>query len=442
MLNISEKEFQAISTEIKDIKSCITQYIGYIISLSGFAGAIVKYLFDSGKLNYFPLIFIFIALLIITFFFDIIWYKFRSHNRHVGYIQLLAKEIDLQILKKENIKNYLSKKTYLDQIGILEQKIDGITADNLHVDGLSIFSWDFIMSRYRNAEFGDNSLGVINSMKNSFFSFSLPKYYKYSDIDFLLPNKKIDKSNENLDVHSAFFHEIIYEHYGRKSSFKNPLKILYNIFIKDTSYKFLFDNDNVTDQSYQKVSWSYPRTLFRIVLISVAFLLLLSVIIILKSTLPKEIIIFTILYNTLFIFLWFKRYILKYPDLMFGKDSLEGYFWTFMPFRVQFLNSYGIIPKYFSWTFLRYFKSQLILREIDENMSKVKKNKEVKCKACDPPKEPIYEMSSDKTITICSRCLDEYKRIILKNEKLKPSKLRDFHEQIKHTIRINKIDKL
>ena len=45
----SEKEYEILKNETAEIRSCITRYIGYIISVAGLSGFLAKFYFERSK---------------------------------------------------------------------------------------------------------------------------------------------------------------------------------------------------------------------------------------------------------------------------------------------------------------------------------------------------------------------------------------------------------
>jgi hypothetical protein len=104
--NISE--YKIIQQEILSLKSCITNYVGYLIggtgaSLVGFAAAAK----DIG--NYLNIAFAAASLsIVVSVLLLITFYKFTAHNRFAGYSQLLVSENlteDNQIKEGSNKEN-------------------------------------------------------------------------------------------------------------------------------------------------------------------------------------------------------------------------------------------------------------------------------------------------------------------------------------------------
>ncbi len=96
MFKGSEKEYELLKDEIDIIKRSILQFIGFIISIAGIAVAIAKIFFNPEERHDNSVIILGViagGLVVITLLFEIIWYKFKSHNRFSGYIQLLTQEV-------------------------------------------------------------------------------------------------------------------------------------------------------------------------------------------------------------------------------------------------------------------------------------------------------------------------------------------------------------
>ena len=77
MNSFSDKEYENLKKDTAEIRQCITRYIGYIVSISGFSG-ILKIFFEGTSPKNTQLV-LSLSLVITTLLFEIIWYKFKSH---------------------------------------------------------------------------------------------------------------------------------------------------------------------------------------------------------------------------------------------------------------------------------------------------------------------------------------------------------------------------
>lgn len=423
MIKASEKEYEILKSEVNEIKSCITRYIGYIISIAGLSGLAIKYLERSDM--YFPLLsMIIFTLAIILLFFDIILYKFTSHNRYVGYIQLMAQEVGYH--KIEDTENN-PKKTYLDKFN--SEKSSASIDEN-------IFSWEFVMSRFNTALFQNSKDRVLAASDKSKYVFKLPKGYEYKELGEEI-YLKIDKE---------FFRKIIYQIYARdrsgpgflKRNIVFPIKSLLRLYypIKDVPY---LDEGLTIDKKYVTTGWLYPRKIVQVatvpVLVLTALFFVISVfkfedIFSQRSILGLALwFSYTVAIIAMFI-LWLKRYVLQLDRIIHGTASIEYYCWTFFLFRVQLLNSYGIVPVYFSRNFIRFFKLNKIYKFVNSNEAIIVTNKD-HCHVCQLKK---HYKSKDKSLIkklfsskdqvygndaytdmnkACSFCFDTYKNNLI-----------------------------
>lgn len=88
--NLHEYEF--IRKEMKELKTCITTYTGFVLGGSIVALLGSSLILKEGKSNIIINIYFFIASIIVSIVLKILFYKFNSHNRHSGYCKLLNQE--------------------------------------------------------------------------------------------------------------------------------------------------------------------------------------------------------------------------------------------------------------------------------------------------------------------------------------------------------------
>lgn len=373
------KEYNYLKSEIKDIKNWIDKYIGYVIGVSGISAILAKYLITPNNTEQltksdigvqfapFTSILVLVALVIITFLFDILWYKFISHNKIAGYMELLSQETDLFRIN-DNIKNDTNK-TYLKKAKISKKA-------KLKED---LITWEFVMSRLNDISSNKREdQKITNSTANSFYSFKLAN--KYS------PEKLGDDFKE-LDT--QFYNKCIIPQYKHRNS---PLQAIKNIF--DIFFNYKMNNRNCKiDSKYLPYGWKYPIKLIQLAIISVIGLSFsffyclnhfykfsisgfnenMSLFISLDFiSLSSKILNNYLNIGTLLVFIWsivILRWLVKYigqsHELMNGKLSIEYYCWQFLIFRVQYLNSKNILPRYYSRNFIRYYKSYSIVKYLE-----------------------------------------------------------------------------
>lgn len=394
-----------------EIRNCITRYIGYIISATIVSGVIGTSVFNKKESLENSLIIITIAMIIVTFLFKIIWYKFKSHNKFEGFKFLISHETDYihkNKLRKENIfrekfREYLKEKLKLNEkdLKYLNAEEDNkkrsyeiIQKTNLYIKYYKSFisekkhkfndlnSFNIALSRRNDAYVLNNSLDheklkikLLDSGVKSQFVFSTSeKHYDHIKID-------------NYD--SKFFSKIIWPIYGVKekqnmiSYFKNLFLSLKTLFLQ--KMKMPHDYFGI-DNKYTTIGWRYPRLITRIAFLSILGIYILFILKLYRgysidytyfhSTLnfkklffDKDSFAFLLLItNTGIILYWIDRFIANINQLIWGRDSIEGNSWQFFFYRVQYLNRvYNIIPIYFSRNFSRFFKTNLIIRFINDN---------------------------------------------------------------------------
>lgn len=365
MQKYSNKEYEHLKTEISEIKKCITRYIGYIIGISGVTTIVSKYLYvysSSTVHNGFAITKVFLAVIILvslvitTYLFEILWYKFKSHNRHAGYMQLMSQEINAYNLT-DDIK-YNDKKPHLYDPSCLD-KFEG---------NLDILSWDFMMSRLTNVSEKSDIEAIKNATRKSTFIFSKSKLYNLSKIE----NYK--------DLDSLFFEFCIYRKYFprikslRRKRIMQSISNLVYIWIP-SKQKNIIDS---IDEKYTSISWKYPIKLIQlgtlsILALSFSFFYFLSMSYdpIWSGGLDTRLFNMASLLVCVWVIVilrWIFVYIGKFHQLLSGIYSIEYYCWQFFIFRTQYLNAKGILPEFYSRDFVRFFKTQGILTYLENNM--------------------------------------------------------------------------
>jgi len=409
MIRASEKEYEILKSEVAEVKACITRYIGYIIGLTGLAGLSIKY-FSSPSSVFTLLLIIQVAALLIILLFEIIWYKFNSHNRYVGYIQLLTQEVGYNELTEEMIKDV--DKSYLDKCCSNSTKID-LTSN--------IFSWEFVMSRLNTSMFANVEGKTLSVSSKTKFVFRLPPGRKYSELP-----------EEYCTLDKVFFIKVIQPLYGMhgtkdegrriflfKKLFSTFIPLLFSVYnlyrpIRKTSFKFA--NTNI-DKRYLSTGWLYPKKMVQVVMIPfsllVGFYFFISYSkfdLILNNLLDQGLTlwVFSAFIMLLMYYTFLRRYVLRLSDVIYGKGSIDYYCWTFFLYRVQILNSFNIIPTYFSRNFIRFYKSRTILNYISERVVKVVGG-DSKCICCEKNRAT---KTIDDGVLFCDNCLDEYIRCL------------------------------
>jgi len=121
----NSQDYHFIREEMKNLKNCITHYLGFVLGGSG-VSFIGFYTIDNHVDKYELIAFISLILAVtISIVLFIIFYKFNSHNRYAGYCKLLNQEQ----LKTEDTQ--VSQKNY------------------------DVTSWEICMDRLRISDFED-----------------------------------------------------------------------------------------------------------------------------------------------------------------------------------------------------------------------------------------------------------------------------------------------
>jgi len=107
-------EYRHIREELRNLKNCITNYIGFVMGGSGIAFIGFQYIKDDKSLHEIIGFVSLILAIILSLVLSIIFYKFNSHNRYAGYCKLLDQEqIEIEIengdiLTEQSANNILS----------------------------------------------------------------------------------------------------------------------------------------------------------------------------------------------------------------------------------------------------------------------------------------------------------------------------------------------
>ncbi|HRK00964.1 MAG TPA: hypothetical protein PL089_15240 [Ignavibacteria bacterium] len=276
MLQASEKEYQVLKREISDLRICITKYTGYIISIFGASILINKIFFEKNLLgsSLSILVLLAVTILIVTLLFDVVWYKFNSHNRYVGYFQLLSQEVSHHDLNRDEL--FLKDKLYLD----LYQ--DSNKSPNNSKDK-NLLTWEYLISRFINAQFHQKKNDLLKATDKVRFVFKIPPPYTYR---YLSEGLKVKYDN----IDNEFFKKIIYELYGYKEgnySFRGYFK---DLFVSTAqiwnSIKFLYspirEKTNTVkkiniDSKYLSGGWEFPKKITQIAFILIILLMFMFI---------------------------------------------------------------------------------------------------------------------------------------------------------------------
>lgn len=388
MLKSSLKEYDYLKKEVSYIRDSIIKFIGFIISIGGFSIYAIEFIFEK----YTPtgtLALILISVIIITFLFKIVWYKFNSFNRHVGYIQLLMQE-DNYINRSDISKDQIKSKDYIENYRnyIQDSPKTGILYDREKP------SWEYIMHRYNSStiwngklSFEENKENLNTVMSKIKFVFDLPLEYEYQKIS------KFEKLDEE------FFSKIIYEIYRKDNFFKNFFRNFSKENIKLNTIKrivlnfinflssiksILWYNESekqIIKKPFQKIDkryfingWGFPKLLTQIAFLTITALTIVFYYICrlqftdlelsIDNAKKMELMIvpiMSVILAIIFLYYWLYRFVYGLKDISYGRSSIDGYCWEFFIYRVEMLNALGVIPVYQSKSFVRFFKTKLIL---------------------------------------------------------------------------------
>ena len=373
MLDASAKEYQILKNEVVGIKDCITKYVGYIIGSNGIAFLIFSSIknnsnTDSTQSTHLinisdiiqPDIVLVAEIIIILSIYYIINYKFASHNRYVGYLQLLSQEIHHH--KFENKKPIGESNIKINEKDSCRSVKDSDLPECL-------FAWEYVNSEW------NNSINLNKYPEEHFnkvdFRLELPKGKSYNlnienNFDF------IPSDYENQNSIQLFLRNIIWEAFLPRTKESSKTSNRENKFIKflksiwwDWGMRF-----KMQEKYYEKfiiTSWQYPKYIFALMTILLGFtyfVLFTYTVIEINEHLAKNkignldwfllFLVGLILVFTPFFWIYFyydKQRLLK------GDKTIDFYCWTFLSFRTRLLNNYGIRPIIHSLSFLRYRKA-------------------------------------------------------------------------------------
>lgn len=293
------KDYELIRTEMSSLKSCITNYMGFVIGGSGIAlyeliskSGFVSNTVSNQSIDYGTIALTSLALsLLISLILVILFYKFNSHNRYAGYCKLITHEkFDIEL-------------------------------------GGDVIAWELCLEHFRQFDLGDkNLIELVNVMddKNPLKEIlgdkllliergkwpnNLIKKFKW--IEDLLPGLRFINSIIKL---FAGFLILLSASIGvsRANSWRFPpfvTSIFFVICLGFTSIG-LYSYDNLTPNPDNEM-------FFIIVLIIGLFQLTL----------------------------WMGFFIRLY-SLMYGRTTIDSFYWRFIPIRFYFLKELGITPDY------------------------------------------------------------------------------------------------
>lgn len=291
------KEYELIRKEIEELKKCINQYISYLFGGSGIALCTI-FLNNSYSPLIISIISIIVAILVMSLNY-LLLYKYISHNRYAGYLRLISQELKHSKLENSEFSNEDIKELYLWE---------------LCVSQLSLFK----------------SCSSVEKINQKFDKVK----FKLSDAHFKDESEKLDYINKNINDYLT-----------------NPPQIDNKSFKKGVNELIQQAIGNRTSSS-----WGFPLYTSFIVYIIALFFSSGSIIFFLKylkienicnisiflSREESYLFIILLLIFSLFVY----RSIKKLAKIMLGSNTVIAFCWSFLYFRVYFLNDLGIYPTY------------------------------------------------------------------------------------------------
>ncbi|MCB0400237.1 MAG: hypothetical protein KDD26_11575 [Winogradskyella sp.] len=381
MNHFSDKEYHLLKTEALDNKNSISRYIGYIITVTGVSG-LIKFYFDNEVGPTGSVVLFFLTLVVLTLLFEVVWYKFKSHNRLVGYIQVLMQEIHAIPYGKMTYKNEKGNKvkdTIKDKNYIKNWKRYNVKQkDKLLTD---FYAWEFAMARYHENVLFEKE-NKIQERINNYCDATDKGNYIFSLPDSWMPYTETydgrRKNGETCDRDVEFFETIILPIYFKDNaiSIRKGLFRYLGFLLRDKSKSKPLKQLDVENR-YLIYGWEYPRKITQIAFIAASLIYIFLSIFILRHFHPINPLNYTesltgfetlsyfitvsiplifFIASTWIMILWIKRYVKGLVELLYGKFSINYYSWQFFVFRIQMLNNKTLIPVFYSRAYLRYFK--------------------------------------------------------------------------------------
>ena len=325
MLKASIKEYELLKKDLTDMKQYINTYLGYIIGSNGVLMVIAS-IFFKGNPNETLIMFglFYVSLITLFLLYNIIRYKFNSHNKLAGFVRLISQENDYS---KYNGNN--------DNSHIKINEPNGI-----------ILSWEYIMARW------ETSIEQSKCPKNKF---------KRLKFDFDFNNDDTYKKTNYEAIKEHFLCDLIFKNNRKKKFWRNILSL------KRNSRKYA---------KYHFDSWKYPRNVFNSFFTIYLFISVVIVLLISNAEINNCVNVFNYSFELspeILYLVWF------FPSILFllyfridlyrvlQKDKSSDYYcWSFLPFRVKQLNQYSIVPVFSSTFYYRYSNSLKYLHQLND----------------------------------------------------------------------------
>ncbi len=397
MNHFSDKEYHLLKTEALDNKNSISRYIGYIITVTGVSG-LIKFYFDNEVGPTGSVVLFFLTLVVLTLLFEVVWYKFKSHNRLVGYIQVLMQEIQAIPYDKMTYKNKEGAEindTIKDKDYIKNWKHYNIKKKDKNL--VDFYAWEFAMARYHENVLFEKE-NQIQERINNYCDATDKGNYIFSLPDSWMPyTEKYDgrrKNGETCDRDVEFFETVILPIYFKDNAIslqKGLFKYL-GFLLRDKSKSQPLKQLDVENR-YLIYGWEYPRKITQIAFIAASLIYIFLSIFILRHFHPinplnyiesltgfetlsffitVSIPLIFFIASTWIMIFWIKRYVKGLVELLYGKFSINYYSWQFFIFRIQMLNNKKLIPVFYSRAYLRYFKCKTYHKFLSENQKEIK----------------------------------------------------------------------
>ncbi len=278
-------EYAYVRSEIRDVKGCITTYMGYLLGGSGFACFGLVSLSKNGDA---PLQYLsyasFSMALIISMVVLLILYKFTSHNRYAGYSKLL------------NLERYTPLEGHGD---------------------MSFISWELCWDRIRQSDFLDREY-LLNKLE------------------------KVDIKSKDKTIYKAAL-----EPYISKKSTSDKHKYLFGVMLLLKYCLGRLHSKSWVFPAYIVVCCFILCSLFMVggVVFGIQYYFLEGVGWLNEWERAWDIVVFGLSFVLIQLLIWLS-FCGKLYTLMEGSGTIEGYCIRFVPARAEYLNAFDLIPDY------------------------------------------------------------------------------------------------
>ncbi len=292
MTRESLREYQLIREEMRGVKDCMTNYVGYMLGGSGAAIFGFTALSISG-VGYIGLAYSALMMsLLVSMVLLVIFYKFHSHNRYAGYCKLLSFE----------------KFEYLATVRPVQ-----------------LFTWETCLEMLRGAETKPNTLYEIVDRFDFFDSIRVELIKKLND--YLGPrNGKNLPQSAPADERGFWrgFKRLFLALLGQSKtiSWGFPPYVVAVFFVLCTGFLAVGVYSTLVGVFGDVSKELFSNTSHKYILEGVTLLILIMQ-----------------------AFLW-RLFCRRLQSLMEGSATVEAFFWLFLPIRASLLFSQNIAPQY------------------------------------------------------------------------------------------------